>query len=182
MEINEQTAALLNKTPKQKPCEAGSHDEVIQNPTVPEAEEDPEARVTAMEEAGVNAHEIASARHNIADGSITHGNQLSRDLTPDEVAEGRNGDEQKIWAVCRKCHASREIDQAPDADSTVEAKDLKKGWGEPDQKANNMQSAANGGNVTYKLPDGDARGTKGRAIREAFRDRGLQRQLTIIGI
>lgn len=182
MEMGEKFKAQLSKTPKQKTCPDGRHSEVIQHPTVPEEEEDPSVRVDAMEAAGVNAHEIDSALHNIADGSITHGNQLSRDLTPVEVDAGKNGDEQKIWAVCTICHAKREVDQAPDDDSTVEAKDIDKGWGSAGQKANNLASAGAGKNVTYKLPAGDAAGSKGRAIHEAFQAANAQSKLTIIGI
>ena len=182
MQIGEKLAFILSKTPKAKPCEAGKHEEVIQHPTVPEAEEDPAVRVEAMEAAGVNAHEIAAARHNIADGSITHGMQLSRDLTPDEVAAGTNGDAQKIWAICRNCHAKRELDQAPDDDSQVEAKDLEKGWGSAGQRANNLKSATDGKSVTYKLPASDAAGSKGKAIYDAFRAQNVQTRVKIIGI
>ena len=182
MQIGEAVFKQLNKTPKKKPCKDGEHDEVIQHPEVPQEEEEPMARVEAMRAAGTNEHEIASAIHNIKDGSITHGNQLSRDLLPDEIDRGKSGEDQKIWAICKKCHKKREVDQALSNDSTVEAKDLRSGWGEASQRKNNIKRAKDGGDITYKIPKNQASGSKGRAIHEAFQDQGVQSALKIIGI
>ena len=44
--------------------------------------------------------ECDAAEHNINDGSITHGNQLSRKTTEKEEDEGAHPDDQKIWMVC----------------------------------------------------------------------------------
>src|SRR5690606_29789059 len=173
---------ILAEEPRQRPCSDGAHDEVILHPDVPADESNPKSRVEAMRRAGTNQHEIRSALHNIADGSITHGRQISRDLTPEEKAAGKNGDAQKIFAVCKKCHFRRELEQAPDDRSTVEAKDLNVGWGTSGQKANNLAFARNGGRVTYKLPAGHANGIKGRVIRSEFREVGAQKNLTIVAI
>lgn len=182
MDIGEKIAAGKSSTPKQKPCKPGNHSEVIEYPEVPEQEQDPMVRVDAMRRAGTNQHEIDSAIHNINDGSITHGSQLSRGVTLDEKNAGKNGDEQKIFAVCIICHEKREVDQSPDEKSTVEAKDVQKGWGDGGQKANNIQFAKENGNVTYKIPQAKARSQTGRAIHEAFEEAGAQAKLTIIGI
>lgn len=182
MQIGEKFNKQLNKTPKKKKCKAGEHDEVILHPDVPENEKDPMARVEAMRAAGTNEHEIQSAIHNIKDGSITDGSQLSRDLLPNEVSAEMTGDEQKIWAICKKCHQKREVDQAPSDTSTVEAKDLKLGWGDGKQRKNNLKRAKDGNSVIYKIPAKHAAGTKGRAINAAFKEMGAQSKLTIIGI
>ena len=182
MEIKEKIDKGLSSTPKQKPCKEGEHSEIIEHPDVPDDEKDPMARVEAMRESGANQHEIDAAIHNINEGLITDGSQLSRGPTPDEKQNNANGDEQKIWAVCRKCHKKREVDQAPDNESTVEAKDVQKGWGDADQKSNNIQFAKEGGNVTYKIPKNKAEGQTGRAIHESFKSSNAQSRLRIVGI
>ena len=55
--------------------------------------------------------ECDAAQHNIDDGSITHGNQLSRKTTEKEEEEGAHADDQKIWLVCTVCGYRREVDQ-----------------------------------------------------------------------
>lgn len=136
-------------------CGAGNHSESIQYPTVPKKEWHPSKRVEAMRSAArtpEDLFEIAAAEHNIADGSITHGNQLSRNLTPQEKAAGVDPDDQKVWAVCKVCGYRREIDQAPDKNNTVEAKSTSNALKSSDQKTNNAARVANGKGVTYKAP------------------------------
>lgn len=170
--------------PVENDCGDGNHSEVIEYCEVPSGEEDPGQRVEKMKEAGTNDHEIASALHDISAGHITHGRQLSRNLTPEEkTAKGQGaGDEQKTGLRCTVCGKWREIDQAHSDTSTVEAKKLKNGWGEESQKANNVKFAADGNHVTYKLPEGKARGQTGREIWNRFREGGGTPRVVIVPI
>jgi hypothetical protein len=171
----------LQKEPKQRPCDAGGHDEIILYPEVPPGEEDPNERVNAMERSGANAHEVAAARHNIADGSITHGNQLSRGRTPEERDQGVKGDAQHIKAICVVCRATREIDQAPNENTVVEAKDEARSSGATDQMRNNAAFSAQPGNRSiYKIPGN--RAARARAIAQLFRGMSAPRPPTIIPI
>ncbi len=137
-------------------CGAGKHSEEIDRPKVPPGEETPAGRVAAMKKLATTAgdnFEIAAAEHNIADGSITSGDQLSRNITPDEKKAGAHADDQKIWYVCKTCGYRREVDQSPNDKSSVEAKSTagaaKKSGS---QKTNNKALVAAGGSVTYKAP------------------------------
>ena len=137
-------------------CGAGKHTEQIDRPKVPPGEETPAGRVAAMKSVAStpgDAFEIAAAEHNIADGSITGGDQLSRSITPAEKAAGAHEDDQKIWAVCTVCGYRREVDQSPNDKSTVESKSSAKSAKENNnQKTNNKAMVAAGGTVTYKAP------------------------------
>jgi hypothetical protein len=137
-------------------CGPGKHTEEIDRPKVPPGEETPAGRVAAMKSVAStpgDAFEIAAAEHNIADKSITSGDQLSRDISPAEKAAGADDGDQAIWAVCTVCGYRREVDQSPNDKSTVEskssAKAVKKNVA---QKANNKAMVAAGGTVTYKAP------------------------------
>ncbi|MCX4240157.1 PAAR-like domain-containing protein [Paraliomyxa miuraensis] len=136
-------------------CGPGNHSESIQYPEVPKSEWHPKKRVDAMRRVARSQEdlfEIRAAEHNIADGSITHGSQLSRNLTPEEKAAGVDPDDQKVWAVCKACGYRREIDQAPDKNNTVEAKSSSNALKSSDQKTNNLARVAQGKGVTYKAP------------------------------
>jgi hypothetical protein len=162
---------------RREPCDAGEHSERIIRPEVHPDEADPNARADKMEQVANETgdagdhFEVAAARHNIADGSITHGNQLSRKRTESEAEDGVNGDEQKIWAVCTICGAKRELDQTPTG-GVAEAKDRARNSGQHDQFANNAKLQKDGLHITYKVPDAQARGGRGKAIRDAFRSCG----------
>ena len=80
------------------------------------------------------------------------------------------------------CGKWREIDQTHGDTSTVEAKKLKSDWGEESQKANNVKFAADGNHVTYKLPEGKARGQTGREIWNRFREGGGTPRVVIVPI
>jgi len=169
----------LKKNPKKKPCAVGEHVEIIEYPEVPPGEEKPEERLKAMKRAGATENELAAARHNIDNGSITHGKQLSRKLTPEEEKARKNGDDQKIIVVCVICQKSgttkgkgREIDQAPDKNTPVEAKKMKS-WGkkEKDQARNNAQfSKQSGKKAVYKIPSNQVSGQRGREIAKLFNE------------
>ena len=165
-------------------CGDGKHSEKMGYAEVPPDEVDPQARVAKMIEAGTDPHEVAAALHDIGAGHITEGKQLSRGLTPAEkAAKGQgHGDEQKTGLRCTVCGKWREVDQAHNDKSTVEAKDTAKGWGEESQKANNVKFAADGGHVTYKLPEGKARGQTGRAIWDRFKEGGGTPRVKIVPI
>jgi len=161
------------KNPSNKDvCGAGNHSEIIEYPEVPPGEEDVNKRVEAMKRAGANDHEINAAKHDIAKGDITHGKQLSRGRTPEEKVAGTKPHEQMIWAICTECGYRREIDQSPNEKATVEAKDLKTGWGDKGQKLNNIKLAKDGTRVTYKLKELKARGQIGREIWQSFKAAG----------
>ncbi|QSQ16067.1 hypothetical protein [Myxococcus landrumensis] len=174
----------LKKTPKAKPCPDGQHLDVIQHPQVPPGEEDPRQRVEAMRRSGATQNEIDGALHNIATGTplITHGAMLSRGLTPEEKDANKNGDEQKIWAVCINCHRKREVDHAASPESVAECKDVQRGWGDATQRSNNIKFAQDGGSVTYKIPLSRAGGPTSRAIWNAFKDAGAQSRVKIVGL
>ena len=134
-------------------CGAGKHSEKTEKPEVPDAEKTPAGRLAAMAKTALtdgDKFEVKAAAHNIADGSITSGDQISRNPTPEEKAAG-NGDAQKIWAVCTVCGHRREVDQATDK-GNVEAKSTPKAVRAGAQKANNRALVANGTPVTYKTP------------------------------
>lgn len=170
--------------PVDNDCGDGNHSEVMEYCEVPPDETDPRARVAKMQEAGTNQHEISAALHDIQAGHITHGRQLSRNLTPAEkAAKGQgHGDEQKTGLRCVVCKKWREVDQAHGDKSSVEAKDTAKGWGDESQKANNVKFAADGNQVTYKLPEGKARGSTGRSIWERFKEGGGTPRVKIVPI
>jgi Domain of unknown function (DUF4150) len=136
-------------------CGAGKHSEKVHYPEVPKSEWSPSKRLEAMKdqvrkgtefEAG-DEFECMAAQHNIDDGSITHGSQLSRRKKGEED-EGS----QYIWLVCTICGYRREADQAPDKDHTVEAKSATSALKASDQKTNNRALVSQGKAVTYKAP------------------------------
>ena len=161
------------------PCDPGQHSERIIRPQVPLDEEDPNRRADKMEQIANETgdpgdmFEVAAARHNINEGTITHGNQLSRKRTESEAEDGVNGDEQKIWAVCVICGAQREIDQTPTG-GVAEAKDRARNAGQADQFSNNARLSRDGQRITYKLPHNQAVGGRARAIADAFRQRSAK--------
>ncbi|MEM9460055.1 MAG: PAAR-like domain-containing protein [Myxococcota bacterium] len=169
--------------PVENDCGDGNHSEVMEYCEIPPEEEDPNARVAAMRRAGTDPHEIKAALHDIDKGHITSGRQLSRDLTPEEKAEKGEGagDEQKNGLRCTICGKWREVDQVHDDNHTVEAKDLKKGWGKESQKANNVKFAADGNTVTYKLKETKAKGQLGKEIWDRFKAGGTHR-VKIVGV
>jgi hypothetical protein len=56
--------------------------------------------------------------------------------------------------------------------SPAEAKDRARNSGQHDQFANNAKLQKDGLQITYKVPDAQARGGRGKAIRDAFRSCG----------
>ena len=137
-------------------CGAGKHNERIEHPEVPKSEWHPPSRVAAMKKVATtaeDAYEIAAAEHNIADKSITHGSQLSRKSSEDELADGAERGDQMIWAICMICGYRREIDQAPDRKKTVEAKSTSDAITSGDQKTNYRALLGKGVSVTYKSPE-----------------------------
>jgi hypothetical protein len=149
-------AAKAKNPANEDVCGAGKHKERIEHPQVPKSEWHPSKRVEAMRAVATTAEdlfEVAAAEHNIADGSITHGSQLSRNASDQEIADGAHNDDQKIWAICTVCGYRREIDQAPDRKTTVEAKSTSDAISSGDQKANNRALVEKGNSVTYKSPE-----------------------------
>ena len=135
-------------------CGPGNHNERISYPEVPDDEQSPKRRIAKMREApSTNAFEIRAAEHDVKEGDITHGEQLSRDRTPEEKERGVDGNAQKILAICQVCRHAREIDQAPNKNSTVEAKDIDSSPAGTNQFRNNEKFIEGGGKeVDYKLP------------------------------
>ncbi len=148
-------AAKAKNPSNEDGCGAGKHSESVQYPEVPKNEWHPDKRLAAMRAVAKTPQdlfEVAAAEHNIKDGSITHGSQLSRGLTPEEKAAGGHPDDQKIWAVCKACGYRRELDQAPDKNDTVEVKSTSDAISASDQKTNNLARVKQGKGVTYKAP------------------------------
>ncbi|MEP7306566.1 MAG: PAAR-like domain-containing protein [Acidobacteriota bacterium] len=136
-------------------CGAGKHTEEVHYPTVPEEEEDPKKRLAAMKAQATtdgDRFECRAAEHNINDGSITHGRQLSRRTTPQEEQAGAHADDQKIWLVCTVCGYRRESDQSPAPNHNVEAKSTTDALKAAKQKTNNAARVQAGSKVTYKSP------------------------------
>jgi hypothetical protein len=134
-------------------CGKGKHSEQTEKPTVPDDEKTPAGRLAAMTKTAVtdgDKFEVKAAAHNIADGSITSGDQISRNPTPEEIAN-RKADDQKIWSVCTVCGYRREVDQATDK-GNVEAKSTSDAIKGSKQKANNRALIAKGTPVTVKSP------------------------------
>lgn len=147
--------AMMNNPNNVDRCGPGNHDEVVEFPEVPADEADPQKRVDAMR-AAASRHgddfEALAAEHNIASGSITHGRQISRGITPEERAAGMTKEEQAIWAICTTCGFRREIDHAGNENSVVEVKSSSKAIKGGTQMTNNAALARNGKTVTYKSP------------------------------
>jgi len=136
-------------------CGAGKHTEEIEKPKPPPGEEKPAGRLAQMAKDAVSKgekFEAAAADHNIKDGSVKAGDQLSRGRSPDEEAAGKKGDEQFIWAVCTVCGYRREIDQAGEH-GVVEAKTSgSAALAKAKQLANNAELVSTGTPVSYKIP------------------------------
>src|SRR5262249_17187361 len=151
-------AAKAKNPANEDVCGAGRHTEKVHRPTVPKSEWHPRDRLQAMKDQAVtkgDRFECRAAEHNINDGSITHGNQLSRRTTEEEEDEGAHPDDQKIWMVCTRCGYRREVDQGPTDKQTVEAKSTTDALKGSEQKANNRARVAKGNKVTYKCPQID---------------------------
>ena len=136
-------------------CGAGNHSEEVQRPKVPPNEADPQKRIdkiAAMATTTGDAFEAKAAQYNLDKGHLTHGSQMSREITPEEKAAGLHPDDQKVWMICTVCKHRREADEAPDDDSTVEAKSTAEAVTGGKQKANNAKRIADGNQVTYKSP------------------------------
>jgi hypothetical protein len=148
-------------------CGPGNHKEKISYPSVPDDEQSPQGRIARMRETpNANAFEIAAAEHDVRAGDITHGEQLSRDRTQEEIDQEVNGHAQHILAICQVCRHAREIDQAPDKNNTVEAKNIGSSPAGSNQFLNNEKFIEGGGkSVNYKLP----RSTVGQQAAEAAR-------------
>jgi Domain of unknown function (DUF4150) len=149
-----QTATAMNPANKDI-CGAGEHNEETHYPEVPEDEKDPNKRLAAMRAQATtdgDVFECDAAQHNINDGSITDGSQLSRRTTPEEEDAGASPGDQMIWLVCTICGYRRECDQAPAPDHNVEAKSTTDGLKGCDQKTNNLARVEAGNTVTYKSP------------------------------
>ena len=153
--IQAMAAAVAANPENEDICGAGKHVERIQYPEVPKSEWHPQKRVDVLRSLAVtdgDMFEVAAAQHNVDDGSITHGSQLSRPLTPEEEAAGENGDSQKVFAICNVCGHRREIDHAPNKNSVVEAKSSDQAVRAGRQRANNSALVGRGLSVTYKTP------------------------------
>jgi hypothetical protein len=148
-------AAKAKNPANEDVCGPGKHKESVQYPVVPKDEWHPRKRLEVMKRLAATPEElfeVAAAEHNINHGSITHGSQLSRNITPEEQKAKTDPDDQKIWAICKACGYRREIDQAPDKNSTVEAKSTNDAVKASKQKANNRALVNQGKSVTYKAP------------------------------
>lgn len=149
-------------------CGAGNHSEQVDYPDIPKKEWHPKKRLEAMRANATTPEdlfEVKAAEHNIEAEHITHGKQLSRKISPEEKAAGSHEDDQKIWAVCTICGYRREVDQAPDRNSTVEAKSTSDAVKSSKQKQNNAVLVSKGKSVTYKVPPLDDQ--KAEALIEA---------------
>jgi len=167
------------KNPKSKkgkaarPCADGQHVEVMEYPQAPDAErDDPEERIkegrkTAVTRGDKFEMEAAQANLREKDSGIKSGNQISRNLNETEKRAEKPGDSQKVHVVCTICGKKREVDQALNDKSIVEAKSGDPG--DPGQYANNEKFVADGGTVTYKLPK-----PVNEQRREALEDRGFR--------
>ncbi|WP_163993610.1 hypothetical protein [Pyxidicoccus caerfyrddinensis] len=135
----------------ENPCPPGEHSERIYFPEVDPAEASPLKRIEKMKEAGKDEFEIAAAEHNVRMGHITHGRQISRDATDEEMAAGLPGDHQHVRAVCIKCGKSRELDHAASKRDVTECKNQERSYGS-EQLMNNRVLAERGYKVSYKVP------------------------------
>ncbi len=165
------------KSNEEKPedCGPGNHVERIVFPDCPKNEQKPENRIKKMEEAGNHdPFEIAAAKHNVKSGEITNGRQISRNRTESEKAKGEKGDNQHVKARCIICEREREVDQAHDRNSSVEAKNQEGSFAGTDQYRNNVQMATVGGKkVTYKIPESQLRERRVDTLRDNFRVIGV---------
>ncbi|MFL5350011.1 MAG: hypothetical protein ACJ8AT_34980 [Hyalangium sp.] len=133
-------------------CPDGEHVERIYFPEVDPAEATPLKRIEKLKEAGADPFEIAAAAHNVQEGHITHGRQISRGATQAELSADLPGNHQHIKAVCVKCGQFRELDHASSKTSPVECKDQKGSYGGTAQFKNNKTLAERGYKVSYKVP------------------------------
>lgn len=132
-------------------CPPGKHAERIYFPEVDPEEANPLRRIEKMKESGKDPFEIAAAEHNVRMGHITHGRQISRDATAEEMAAGLPGDHQHVRAVCMKCGKSRELDHAASKREVTECKNQERSYGS-EQLMNNRVLAERGCKVSYKVP------------------------------
>jgi hypothetical protein len=135
----------------ENPCPPGEHAERIYFPEVDPSEVSPLKRIEKMKEAGNDAFEIAAAEHNVRMGHITHGRQISRDATPEELDAGLTGDHQHVRAVCTRCGKSRELDHAMSKKEVTECKNQERTYGS-EQLMNNRVLLERGIKVSYKVP------------------------------
>lgn len=147
-------------------CSPGEHTERIYFPEVDPSEAHPLKRLEKLKQAGNDAFEIAAVEHNIHAGHITHGRQISRGATPEELVAGLSGDHQHIRAVCIKCGASREIDHASGSRAVTECKNQEGKYGSPQMK-NNKALVERSFKVSYKVPDSKRHDRKLDGLREA---------------
>lgn len=153
-------------------CPDGQHNEIISYPKVPPGEDNPWTRVEKMKQVkGYDEFEICAAIHDIEQGDITHGKQLSRQLMEDEmVIENIHPDSQKVLAICKKCGKSREIDQAPNKMETVEAKAITGNVRQQKlaQYINNQKLQKNNRKVNYKIPASQKRDRSKENLKKDF--------------
>jgi hypothetical protein len=135
----------------ENPCPAGEHAERIYFPDVDPVEASPLKRIEKMKEAGNDPFEIAAVEHNVRAGHITHGRQISRDATDEELDAGLPGDHQHVRAVCIKCGKSRELDHAASKREVTECKNQERSYSS-EQLMNNRSLAERGYKVSYKVP------------------------------
>jgi len=145
-----------DKDEARDPCDDGEHSEVVEFPQVPGDEKDPKARIAAGGKAAItegDRFEMAAAEANFKEPGteIKKGNQIGRNLNEKEKANDENGESQKTHLRCVICGKTREVDHVLNRKSIVEAKSGNPR--NPAQIANNKKFVADGGKVTYKLPD-----------------------------
>jgi hypothetical protein len=150
--------AAIEKNPSNADeCGPGKHVEKIYFPDVPQDEVSVRNRIAKLRELAENdqdLYEVTAAEHNHRAKTLQHGQQISRDLTPEERAAGHHPDSQKVLAVCKVCGYRREIDHAGrDGKHIVEAKYAGGAIASGVQRKNNASFAAKPGHgVTYKAP------------------------------
>lgn len=150
--------AAIEKNPgNADECGPGNHVEKVYFPDVPKDEVSVPNRIAKLREMAQDnqqRYEAVAAAHNHAAGTLDHGKQISREITPEERAAGHHPDSQKVLAVCKVCGYRREIDHAEkDGKKTVEAKYSGGAISAGSQRKNNATFAAKPGHgVTYKAP------------------------------
>jgi hypothetical protein len=148
-------------------CPDGEHVERIYFPEIDRAEKNPWKRIEKMKEAGADSFEIFATEHNVKEGHITNGRQISRGATQAELDAGLPGNHQHIKAVCIKCGQFREIDHASNRKAPVECKNQKSSYGGTAQFKNNMAMVEQGYKVSYKIPANKRLDEKVNALKNA---------------
>ncbi|KAI1183987.1 hypothetical protein F5B17DRAFT_102311 [Nemania serpens] len=162
-------------------------------PTVPGDEEDPFGRINTMikifnESLPTDRHggsidtgllfEIGAAKKLVRAGKISHGREISRGLTQEEVRLGLNGTSQMIKELMPN-NTYRELDIVYGGKHIVEAKNRKTTSSSQMQK-NLRLAIALGGTVSYALPSQPfaPQAYKEKSYREAYEtaliDEGLR--------